>query len=119
MAGSQAGRLPAKHQPPANSPPLPPPLPLPVQLLQDVRAVRASCCSTFDGQLDLGLLVTHLQGLGYACYVKRNNPGARLWRNIGGCASFRDCLPACLHAACLHASSTGAPGDQPASQSAS
>ena len=73
-------------------PPLPPPLPLPVQLLQDVRAVRAACCSTFDGQLDLGLLVTHLQGLGYACYVKRNNPGA----------PARMC-PACLHAVCFPA----------------
>ncbi|EFN53007.1 hypothetical protein CHLNCDRAFT_58711 [Chlorella variabilis] len=45
-----------------------------LDLLQDLRALRPTCCRTPDGQLDLSALVTQLQGLGYACYLKRNNP---------------------------------------------
>lgn len=46
-----------------------------MQLLQDVRALRASCQVQPDGQLDLECLVDQLHDLGYACYLKHNNPG--------------------------------------------
>jgi hypothetical protein len=48
-----------------------------LQLLQDLRALRSTAQRGPDGQLDLAALVAALQGLGYACYLKRNNPGAR------------------------------------------
>jgi hypothetical protein len=48
-----------------------------LDLLQDLRALRSTAQRGPDGQLDLAALVAALQGLGYACYLKRNNPGAR------------------------------------------
>lgn len=87
---SHAGRLNA-----ARPPHVPPP-----QLLQDVRAVRASCSLGPDGQLDLACMVTQLQDLGYACYLKHNNPGGccsercccrgRRWRR---CTGMHGCMP--------------------------
>ncbi|KAI3424899.1 hypothetical protein D9Q98_008283 [Chlorella vulgaris] len=45
-----------------------------LDLLQDMRALRSTAQRQPDGQLDLSSLVTQLQDLGYACYLKRNNP---------------------------------------------
>ncbi|KAL4437226.1 hypothetical protein ABPG75_004365 [Micractinium tetrahymenae] len=45
-----------------------------LDLLQDVRALRATCQVHPDGQLDLECLVDQLHDLGYACYLKHNNP---------------------------------------------
>lgn len=45
-----------------------------LDLLQDLRALRSTCSRQPDGQLDLSSLVSQLQDLGYACYLKRNNP---------------------------------------------
>lgn len=56
--------------------PHPTPRPTPrLQLLQDVRALRATCQVQPDGQLDLECLVDQLHDLGYACYLKHSNPG--------------------------------------------
>ena len=46
-----------------------------MQLLQDLRALCSTAQRQPDGQLDLSSLVVQLQDLGYACYLKRNNPG--------------------------------------------
>lgn len=45
-----------------------------LDLLQDMRTLRTTCQLQPDGQLDLPSLVTELQDLGYACYLKQNNP---------------------------------------------
>jgi uncharacterized protein (TIGR01615 family) len=70
-----------------------------VDLLQDVRALRGACAAAATGELDLERLCEELGRVGYACRVRRNDPGGEAQQPAGGgAAAPRLCLEVVRHA---------------------